>query len=187
MQPPQGEVTVLLNAWQEGNQAAGDELFLVVYKELKRLAGHYMRAERPDHTLQPTALVHELYLRLFTSEPLELRSRGHFFAVAARQLRRIVVDYARGQQAKKRGGGHLRVQLDDVGAIGLQIDESVIDLDAALSQFAELDSRAAQVVELRYFGGLTDGEVAEALDISPATVKRDWEFARTWLLRELDG
>ena len=180
-------VTVLLNAWKEGDHAAGEELFLVVYKELKRLASHYMRVERPDHTLQPTALVHELYLKLFAGEPVELKNRGHFFAVAARQLRHIVIDYARGQHAKKRGGGRGKISIDDVAPLGITIDDRILDLDAALKHLTELDARAAQVVELRYFGGLTDGEVGEALEISVATVKRDWEFARTWLLKELDA
>lgn len=179
-------VTQLLNAWGAGDPAAGNELIEIVYKELRRLAAHYLQSERPDHTLQPTALVHELYLKLFSAEPIEWKGRGHFLAVAARQLRHIVVDYARTQRAQKRGGNHPKVSIEDVPEIGVVVDSSVLDLDQALDRLAELDPRAAQVVELRYFGGLTEAEAAKALDISPATVKRDWEFARTWLLKEIE-
>jgi RNA polymerase sigma factor (TIGR02999 family) len=144
-----------------------------------------MRVERPGHTLQPTALVHELYVKLFSSEPIEWRNRGHFFAVSARQLRHIVLDYARARQAQKRGGPQDKLVLEDIPDIQVVVDERILDLDDALNQLAALDARAAQVVELRYFGGLTEKEIGETLDISLATVKRDWEFARTWLLREI--
>jgi RNA polymerase sigma-70 factor, ECF subfamily len=178
-------VTQLLNAWGAGDDAAGRELIEIVYQELRRLAGHYMQMERPDHTLQPTALVHELFLKLFSTQPIEWRDRGHFLAVAARQLRHIVVDYARVQKAKKRGGAHPKIALDDAPHCAVAIDESVLELDQALGRLSELDPRAAQVVELRYFGGLSDLEIGETLGASVATVKRDWNFAKAWLSNEL--
>jgi RNA polymerase sigma factor (TIGR02999 family) len=179
-------VTQLLNAWCAGDAAAGRALVEIVYRELHRIAGYYMQNERQGHTLQPTALVHELYIKLFSSESIEWRNRGHFLAVAARQLRHIIVDYARSQNADKRGGAHTKIAVDDAPDLAVAIDYRLIALDRALTRLSELDSRAAQVVELRYFGGLTDQEVGETLDISIATVKRDWVFARTWLLKEME-
>ena len=181
----QRRVTQLLTAWGAGDEAAGNELMEVVYDELRRLAAHYLQMERRDHTLQPTAMVHELYLKLFSSEPIEWRDRGHFLAVAARQLRHIVIDYARVQHAQKRGGNSPKVSLEDIGESGVLIDDRILEIDQALERLSLLDERAARVVELRYFGGLTDGEVSRELDISVATVKRDWDFARTWLLKEI--
>jgi len=178
-------VTHLLNAWGTGDEAAGGELMEVVYQELRRLAAHYMQMERPDHTLQPTALVHELYIKLFSSEPLAFANRGHFLAVAARQLRHLVIDYARTHQARKRGGSQPKLSLEEVAEVGVALDGRILDLDRALTRLSQLDERSAKVVELRYFGGLKESEIAEALDISVATVKRDWEFARTWLLKEM--
>jgi RNA polymerase sigma factor (TIGR02999 family) len=186
MGSPSHDVTQLLQAWGSGDDAAGNALIEIVYKELRRLAAYYLKAERPDHTLQPTALVHELYLKLFGGEPVNWQNRGHFLAVAARQLRHIVVDYAKNRHALKRGGMQGKVSLEDVPDAGVVIDDRVLDLDDALDRLAQLDPRAAQVVELRYFGGLTEGETGEALEISVATVKRDWEFARTWLLKEIE-
>jgi RNA polymerase sigma factor (TIGR02999 family) len=185
MEPPRQNVTALLNAWGTGDETAGNELIELVYKELRRLASHYLQSERPDHTLQPTALVHELYLKLFSSDPIEWNNRGHFLAVAARQLRHIVIDYARSQQALKRGGAQCKLSLDEVPEIELGPDGRILDLNRALDRLEELDRRSAKVVELRYFGGLTESEIAEALNCSVATVKRDWEFARTWLLKEI--
>jgi|SRR5581483_1636806 len=179
------DITQLLGEWNAGDLAAGQELMEVVYQELRRLAAHYLRDERQDHTLQPTALVHELYLKFFSKEPVNYKDKGHFFAVASRQLRRIIVDYARAQGARKRGGGQARVFLENAPDVYVTFDDGMIDLDSALDRLEALDARAAQVVELRYFGGLTDDEVSEALNISCATVKRDWEFARTWLLKEI--
>jgi RNA polymerase sigma factor (TIGR02999 family) len=179
-------VTQLLNAWGSGNEAAGNQLIAIVYKELRRLAAHYLKVERPDHTLQPTALVHELYIKFFSAEPIEWRDRGHFLAVAARQLRHIVIDYARVQHAQKRGGVQQKLSLDDLANVGVVIDGRILEVDQALTRLSELDERAAQVVELRYFGGLTESEVAQALSISVATVKRDWEFARSWLFNEIE-
>jgi RNA polymerase sigma factor (TIGR02999 family) len=181
-----GHVTHLLNTWGSGDEAAGQELIEIVYKELRRLAAHYLKTERPDHTLQPTALVHELYIKLFSTEPVEWKNRGHFLAVAARQLRNIVIDYARVQHAQKRGGVQRKLSLEDLGEVGVVIDARVLEVDRALEKLSQLDERAAKVVELRYFGGLTEAEAAQALDISIATVKRDWEFARTWLLSQME-
>jgi len=178
-------VTGLLNAWNTGDQAAGNEIIEIVYKELRRLAAHYLQNERANHTLQPTALVHELYLKLFSAGRVEWQDRGHFLAVAARQLRRIIVDYARNQRALKRGGPHARISIEDAPEAGLVVDTGVVDLDHALARLEQLDSRSAQVVELRYFGGLTEIEIGKTLGISLATVKRDWDFARSWLLKEI--
>jgi RNA polymerase sigma-70 factor (ECF subfamily) len=179
------DVTAILTAWGDGSQEAGNELIGIVYQELRRLASHYLQSERAGHTLQPTALVHELYLKLFSTEPVRLHDREHFLAVAARQLRHIVVDHARSKHAQKRGGSQETVSLDELHGLAVPTDSRVIDLDRALARLEALDSRAAQVVELRFFGGLTDDEVGGTLGISLATVKRDWDFARSWLLNQM--
>jgi RNA polymerase sigma factor (TIGR02999 family) len=179
------DVTAILTAWGKGDQEAGNELIGIVYQELRRLAAHYLKSERGDHTLQPTALVHELYLKLFSTEPVQLHDREHFLAVAARQLRHIVVDYARNRNAQKRGGLQSTISLDEAHGLAIPADSRVIDLDQALGRLETMDSRAAQVVELRFFGGLTDDEVGKTLGISAATVKRDWDFARSWLLNQM--
>lgn len=182
----QESLTVLLRAWSDGNQAAGDEIITIVYNELRRLAAHYLQTERPDHTLQPTALVHELYVKLCAAEPVNWQGRGHFLAVAARQLRHLIIDYARNQRAQKRGGPLGKISLEEAPNLAsVPMDARVLDLDEALTRLDRLDQRAAKVVELRYFGGLTEREISEALEISVATVKRDWNFARAWLLKEL--
>lgn len=155
------------------------------YEHLRRLAAHYLRNERPDHTLQATALVHELYLRLFSQESVDWQNRAHFFAVAAQQLRRILTDYARGAAAEKRGGKHIKLSLAEVeGAIG-ERERDVLEVHEALLKLEKLDARAAKVVELRFFGGLKETEVAEVLGISLATLHRDWKFARAWLISDL--
>ena len=179
------DVSAILRAWGEGDQTAGNELIGIVYQELRRLAAHYLQTERVDHTLQPTALVHELYLKLFSTEPVHLHDRQHFLAVAARQLRHIVVDYARSKHAQKRGGLQETISLDDAHGLAVPADSRVIELDEALGRLEAMDARAAQVVELRFFGGLTDEEVGKTLGISLATVKRDWDFARSWLLNQM--
>ena len=179
------DVSAIPTAWGAGDQQAGNELIGIVYQELCRLAAHYLKSERGDHTLQPTALVHELYLKLFARERVLLHDREHFLALAARQLRRIVVDYARNRNAQKRGGPQGTISLDEAHGLAIPADSRVIDLDHALGRLETLDSRAAQVVELRFFGGLTDDEVGKTLGISPATVKRDWDFARSWLLNQM--
>ncbi len=184
--PEPKDVSAILNAWGKGDQGAGEELIGIVYQELRRLAAHYLVSERPGHTLQPTALVHELYLKLFSTQPLHLHDREHFLAVAARQLRRIVVDYARNKHAQKRGGSQVTISLDAAHGLAVPVDARVLDLDHALARLETLDSRAAQVVELKFFGGLTDDETGKTLGISLATVKRDWDFARSWLLNQLE-
>ena len=176
-------LTSLLLRWRAGDLAAGDQLMDVTYAELRKLAARHMRSERRGHTLQATALIHELYIRLFAADPVHWESRTHFFAVAARQLRRIVVNYARDRQAAKRGGRQVRLSLSDV-SLAVRTND-VLEVDEALRRLEQLDSRAAQVVELRYFGGLTETEAAEAIGISVATLKRDWDFARAWLVQQL--
>jgi len=179
------DVSAILSAWGEGDQDAGKELIGIVYQELRRLAAYYLQSEPVGHTLQPTALVHELYLKLFSTEAVQLQDREHFLAVAARQLRQIVVDYARSKHAQKRGGSQATISLDEAHGLAVPTDSRVIDLDRALARLEKLDTRAARVVELRFFGGLTDDEVGKTLDISLATVKRDWDFARSWLLNQM--
>jgi len=179
--------TQLLTAWGSGDEPAGRRFIEIVYQDLRRLAAHYMQSERKDHTLQPTALVHELYLKLFSAEPVEWESRGHFLAVAARQLRHVIVDHARGQAALKRGGAVHKMALDDAPDQAIVLDERILDLDEALKRLSRLDHRAALVVELLYFGGLNHIEIGNTLKISVATVKRDWDFARVWLLKDMAG
>lgn len=178
-------LTQLLQDWRQGNRQAGDQLMTILYDELRHLAGHYMRQERGEHTLQATALVNELYLRLSAAEGLEWQNRAHFFAVAAQQLRRILVNHARDRQAQKRGGKRIRLSLTDVNGLAEPADEDLLDLEEALAKLSEIDARAAQVVELRFFGGLQEKEAAEVLGISVPTVKRDWQFARAFLIRHM--
>jgi RNA polymerase sigma factor (TIGR02999 family) len=178
-------VTSLLISWRGGDGKAAERLFAIVYDELRHVAARYMYQERPGHTLQPTALVHEMFLKLFASEPVQWQSRAHFFAVAAQQLRRILVNYARDHAAQKRGGQRIRLELSDVNGLSAPHEQDLLELDDVLSRLEKTDARAARVIELRFFAGLTEAEAAEALDISVATVKRDWTFARAWLLRHL--
>ena len=181
----QQRVTGLLARWGRGDDAALAELTPLVYEELRRLAHRQMGAERPDHTLQTTALVNEAYLRLADQTNLRWQNRAHFFAVAARAMRRILVSYARSQRAEKRGGGAVKMELDEAALVSPEESKEIIDLHEALERLATLDSRKAQVVELKYFGGLNYDEMAEVLKISPVTVRRDWKFARAWLYKEL--
>jgi len=157
----------------------------LVYEELRHLAHHFMEGQRPDHTLQTTALVNEAYLRLAGQTNPHWQNRAHFFAVAARAMRQILVSYARGQRSQKRGGGALKVELDEVAVVSPEESKEIVDLHEALERLTTLDSRKAQVVELKYFGGLNYDEMAEVLKISPVTVRRDWEFAKVWLYTEL--
>lgn len=188
MQTPEShEVTKLLLAWGEGDRAALDSLVPLVYDELRRLARSYMRREPEGHTLQTTALINEAYLRLIDAGQVRLENRTHFFAVAARLMRQILVDFARSRGYQKRGGGALRVSLDDALVIGRPPDEDLIALDGALAALAEVDERKARVVELRFFGGLTEGEAAAALNVAPETARRDWRLAKSWLLHKLSG
>ena len=177
-------VTTLLRAWGRGDQRAFDELTPLVYDELRRRARHYLRAERANHTLRPTALVHEVYLRLVNLDDVDWRDRTHFFALAARQMRRILVDSARARKYQKHGGGALNVTLDDAFAVA-ERHPDLVALDDALSALTAQDERKARVVELRFFGGLTNEEIAAELDISTDTVTRDWQMAKLWLRREL--
>ena len=180
------DVTRLLSALQQGETGAADALVPLVYAELHHLAVHYMRGERAEHTLQPTALVHEAYMRLVDQRNASWRNRSHFFGIAAQAMRRILVDHARRKRATKREGGD-RVTLDESVAEAPQRSVDLIALDDALLKLAALDPRQARVVELRFFGGLDIEQTAESLGISPATVKRDWTFARAFLQREMDG
>jgi RNA polymerase sigma-70 factor, ECF subfamily len=181
--PPSSEsVTVLLQAWNAGDDDAGRRLIPLVYGELRRRAGGYLRRERPGHTLQPTALVHEAYVRLVGLQG-QLRSRSQFFGVASNLMRRILVDHARRRRAAKRGA--IRVALDDAHAAVVDREVDLVRLDDALSELSALDPRQGRVVELRYFGGLTVEEAAEVLGVSVATVKRDWTLARAWLFDRL--
>jgi RNA polymerase sigma-70 factor (ECF subfamily) len=177
-------VTLLLKRIRAGSKEAEEDLLRTVYGSLRRLAAHYMRDERPDHTLQPTALVHEAYLRIFGGGEVDLRDRSHFFAVAARQMRQALVDHARAVRAEKRGAGAVKVCLDEARNFGHAPNDDIEAVDEALSRLEELDPQAARVVELKFFGGLTDTEVAETLGVSFATIRRDWEFARVWLFSQ---
>ena len=179
-------VTRLLVDFQQGREGAADQLIPLVYQELHDLAVHYMRAERGDHTLQPTALVNEAYTRLVDQRSASWQNRSHFFGIAAQAMRRILVDHARRKRASKREGGE-RVTLDESVAEAPQRSVDLIALDDALMKLAALDPRQAKVVELRFFGGLDIEQTAESLGTSPATVKRDWTFARAFLQREMEG
>jgi RNA polymerase sigma-70 factor (ECF subfamily) len=183
----QQRVTELLTRWSQGDDAALAELTPLVYEELRRLAHRQMGAERSDHTLQTTALVNEAYLRLADQTNPRWQNRAHFFAVAARAMRQILVSYARTQHAQKRGGGAFKVDLDEAALVSPEESKQIVELHEALEQLSALDSRKAQVVELKYFGGLNYDEIAEVLKISRITVRRDWEFAKVWLYTELRG
>ena len=187
MQPgaSSNEVTLLLRAWGEGDAQALERLTPLVYQELHRIARGYMRKERPDHTLQTTALINEAYVRLVDVRRVNWQDRAHFFAVCARAMRRILVDHARSRGYQKRGGGKISVQLDAVTEANWTPDSNILELDDALNRLSALDPRKGKVVELRFFGGLSVDETAEALGISPETVMRDWKLARAWLFREL--
>src|SRR5262245_48656013 len=182
-----GPVTLLLNRWRAGDSAAAGRLMDLVYAELHRIASREMGRERAGHTLQTTALVHEAYIRLCHGDTVNWADRAHFYAVAAQQLRRILVDHARRTRSEKRGGDVLKLSLLDSDGPAASVDERLVAVDEALSRLESVDERAAKVVELRFFGGLTEAEAAQALGISVTTLKRDWEFARTWLTRQLSG
>jgi len=183
--PRSAEITGLLKAWSGGDQAALDRLASLVYDELRRMARRYMRDERAANTLQTTALVNEVYLRLVDVKNVDWQQRAQFFAITTQMMRRILVDAARARGSHKRGAGTVKVNVDDVPVISPEPDASLVALDEALEAFAEVAPRQAKLVELRYFGGLSEEEIAEVLKISPRTVRRDWEFAKSWLMREL--
>ncbi len=181
------DITQMLVDWGKGDEMALEQLMPLVYDELRRLAKGYMRRQPSGHTLQTTELIHETYLRLAKKEGQGWQNGAHFFGVAASAMRHILVDYARAKHSQKRGGWQERITLTDNAAVFGDPSKEIIALDDALKALAALDERKSRVVELKYFGGLTNEEVAEVLKISTETVKRDWRFARTWLLRELAG
>jgi RNA polymerase sigma-70 factor, ECF subfamily len=187
--PPRQEhqITELLAEWSGGNQAALDELYPLVYDELHRLARRYMSRERKGHTLQTTALINEAYVRLVDQRNVQWANRSHFFAISAQIMRRILIDHARRHQYAKRGGGAQQVSLDESAIVALEDLSEILRLDEALQSLAELDPRRSRVVELRYFGGLNNEEIAGVLNISENTVIRDWNMARAWLYRQLSG
>jgi len=180
-------VTQLLVQWKNGDEAALDQLVPLVYQELRTLARSYLRRERRDHTLQATALVHELFIRLVTDGGVNVQDRSHFFGIAARAMRQILVAHARRHRAAKRGGGQETVDLDDVPEPSVKADVDLTGLDAALSALADVDPLQAKIVELRVFGGYTIEETAELAGCSHATVSREWQLARIWLYREMRG
>jgi RNA polymerase sigma factor (TIGR02999 family) len=185
--PSKAEVTQLLKAWGQGDDGALGRLIPLVQNELHRLARRYMSREQPDHTLQTTALVNEVYLRLVDMPQMSWQDRAHFFAISARMMRRILTDFVRSRNYQKRGGTALHVSFDEALAVSQEQDAEIVAIDDALSQLAALDSRKSQVVELRFFGGLSEVEIAEVLKVSPETVRRDWRFAKSWLHRVLSG
>ncbi|MES1260246.1 MAG: sigma-70 family RNA polymerase sigma factor [Acidobacteriota bacterium] len=179
------EVTALLVDWSNGDQRALEELMPLVYGELRRLAGSHLRRERSDHTLQSTALVHEAFLRLVNQRNVHWRSRAHFYGIAAQMIRRILVDHARARQAGKRGSGAIKLELDEAMAVSPQCELDLVGLDEALERLTALDARQGRIVELRFFAGLSVEETAEVMQVSPATIKREWSSARAWLYREI--
>jgi RNA polymerase sigma-70 factor, ECF subfamily len=185
-EPAGGDVSQLLRAWSDGDQGALERLTPIVYKELHRLARHYMKGERPGHMLQTTALVNEAYMRLVDYKRMQWQNRAHFFAVSAQLMRRILVEHAR-RQNLKRGGGVQHVSLEEAAVVGGDRAADLVALDAAMDVLARLDPRKVQVVEMRFFGGLSVKETAKVLKVSPVTVMRDWSTAKAWLYRELVG
>jgi RNA polymerase sigma factor (TIGR02999 family) len=183
--PDSGEITALLKAWTGGDRAAFDRLTPIVYDELRRMARGNMRHERAGHTLQTTAVVNELYLRLVDVGNVNWQHRAQFFAISAQIMRRILVDAARARRAQKRGSGAEHVNVDEAAVHAREPEESIVALDAALEEFAKMAPRQAQVVELRYFAGLSEEEIAGITGTTTRTVERDWQFARSWLMREL--
>jgi len=179
------DVTQLLKDWTGGDEAAADRLMPLVHEELRRLAHQYMRREKPGHTLQTSALVNEAYVRLVDQSKIQWESRAHFFGIAARLMRQILVDQARRKNFAKRGGGAIRVSLDSANAIAQEQSANVMALDEALKTLEQTDLRKSQIVELRFFGGMSIEETAEALKISPGTVMREWTFARAWLRNQM--
>ncbi len=185
LEPNPHEVTQLLLAWSEGDKAALDQLMPLVYKELRRLARSYMRKERAGQTMQTTALIHEAYLRLIETDRVRLVNRGHFFAASARLMRQVLVDLARERGSRKRAAA--QVSMDEGMVVSKQRDEGLLALDEALDALAQIDPRKSRMVELRFFGGLSVEETAEALGVSVETIYRDWRLAKSWLSRRLRG
>lgn len=183
----QPDLSALLSAWRQGDPAATAQLSALVYPELRRAARRYLTRERAGHTLQTTDLVHEAWLRLFSSAKLSIVDRGHLMALMATQMRRVLVDHARRRRSARGAGSVIRVSLDDAGGVAGRLDEDVLAIHDALTDLEAVDPRACRVVELRFFGGLLEQEAADALSISLATLKRDWVFARAWLFERLQG
>jgi RNA polymerase sigma-70 factor (ECF subfamily) len=181
------EITQLLAEWSNGNQTALDKLYPLVYDELHKMANRYMKRERKDHTLQTTALINEAYVRMVDQKNVHWENRAHFFAISAQIMRRILIDHARRHHYAKRGGGALKVSLDETAIVAGDPASDMLLLDEALNRLAEMDPRRGRVVELRYFGGLNNEEIAGVLKISENTVTRDWNMARAWLYQELSG
>jgi RNA polymerase sigma-70 factor, ECF subfamily len=179
------EVTKILHEWRGGNKSAAEKLFPLVYDELKRQARYFLNRERSNHTLQPTALVHEAYLRLIEQTVLTAENRTHFFAIASRLMRQVLVDHARQYRSKKRGGAAQRFSLEDIDILPEQTASDLLELNDALQRLEAIDARKCQVVDMRFFGGLSEKEIAEFLGINEKTVRRDWQFAKLWLYREL--
>jgi RNA polymerase sigma factor (TIGR02999 family) len=180
-----GEITRLLNAWQQGDGHAREQVFVLVYQELRRRAAMKLRGERQAHTLRPTALVHEAYMRLLGQDRAEWQNRAQFFAIASEMMRRVLVDYARERRAAKRAGRAVRVALEEDVATTRPREVDLLALDRALDELAAMDPRQSRVVEMRFFGGVGMAEIAQILDVSRATIDRDWRFARTWLYRRM--
>ncbi|MBS1793471.1 MAG: sigma-70 family RNA polymerase sigma factor [Acidobacteria bacterium] len=185
MSDEQREISLILKDWGGGKRDSADLLLSLVYDELRRIARRYLRRERSDHTLQPTALVHEAYLKLIDISDVSWQDRAHFFAVASNVMRRILVDHARARTTDKRGGDAQRIALEDAGEISDPPDVDLLALDEALKQLAGFDEQQSRIVELRFFGGLTVDETAHVLAVSPATVKREWTMAKAWLFRRI--
>jgi RNA polymerase sigma-70 factor (ECF subfamily) len=179
------EITVLLAELRQGSASARDKLVTLVYPQLRRIAAHYMQQERPGHTLHTTGLVNEMYVRLFRAEPADWRNRAHFFGAVSREMRHILVDYARARNAQKRPDGRIALSLSDADTLAVDRDADLVALDEALTRLEAIDARAGRVVELRYFTGLSEKEAAEAMDVSLSTLRRDWNFAKAWLLDQL--
>lgn len=182
-----GQITGLLRRWSGGEAQVLEQLLPIVYNELQRLAHYHLRRERDEHTLQTTALVHEVYLRLCSQQDVQCENRVHFFAIAARMMRRILVDYSRRHGADKRGGDAVRIPLEEALVVPMQERLDLIELDGALDQLAEFDARKCQVVEMRFFAGMHAREIAAVLGTTEATVRRDWIIAKGWLYRYLEG
>lgn len=180
-------ITKVLERWSNGDQSALDELLPLIYKDLRRMAGNYLRRERHDHTLQPTALINEVFLRLIDQHDIKWQNRAHFFGIAARLMRRVLVDHARAHQAAKRGGVHYSLSLSKADQIAGKTSLNLLTLHLALQRLEQLDAQQSRIVELRFFGGLTIEESAEVLSLSHATVEREWKMARAWLRQEIGG
>jgi RNA polymerase sigma factor (TIGR02999 family) len=185
MSSTEHDITQLLRDWSKGHQNAFDELLPIIYNELRHVAHNYLRRERDDHTLQTTALVHEAYLKLIDQKQVQWQNRAHFFAIAAQAMRRILIDNARRHAAVKRGEAPEKLSLEDVESISIGKDETLLALDEALQELEKIDPQQSRVIELRYFGGLTIEETAEVMNLSSATVKREWAMARAWLYKKI--